>query len=75
MAGIPIITKKERAAELRGKKEGAFIPDPAMPRVILCNGGKNAYVLDNRSDRTWHLRTGTIEFDALLLALDDATFA
>ncbi len=75
MAGIPIITKKERAAELRGKKETGFIPDPAMPRVILCNKGTNAYVLDNKSNRTLHVRTGTIEFDALLLALDDATFA
>lgn len=69
------VSKKAHAAELRKKDGTAFQPDPNMPRVILCNGGENAYVLDNKSDRTLHVRTGTIEFDALLLALDDATFA
>jgi hypothetical protein len=47
-------------------KDGKFVIDPTVERIISLNDGKHAYVLDTREPKTHHLATDTDEFVTLV---------
>lgn len=66
-------SKTSRASSLKkgGGKEAAFIAAAPehMNRFISLNGGRNAYLLDPRDGRTYHLEVGSEKWARIVGAL------